>query len=88
MLGPDSILDPIPGVGSATIKGKRGNIIILKDRDDDDIGKHCWAMPQCLQMCMATNTSNAPFPSMHTSHKRGHKHIYHLPKIFNYFLFI
>ena len=44
-LGPDSILDPVPGVGSMTIKGKYGNVIILKDRDDDDIGKHFWVMP-------------------------------------------
>jgi len=54
-LGLDSILDPISGAGGATIKGKHG-VIILKDRDDDDIGKHCWTMPQCLQTHVATNT--------------------------------
>jgi hypothetical protein len=43
-LGPDSILDPIPGVGGATIKGKRG-VVILEDRGDDNIEKHGWAMP-------------------------------------------
>ncbi len=43
-LGPDSTLDSIPGAGGATVKGKRG-VIILEDRDDDNIGKHCWAMP-------------------------------------------
>ena len=72
VLGPDSIPDPVPRAGSATIKGKRGNIVILEDRDDDDIGKHCWAMPRCLQTCTATNVSNVPFPSMRASHKRGH----------------
>jgi hypothetical protein len=44
VLGPDSIPDPISGAGSATIKGKCG-VIILEDRDDDNIKKHCWAMP-------------------------------------------
>jgi hypothetical protein len=39
-LGLDSVLDPVPGVGGMTIKGKHG-IIILKDRDDEYIGKHC-----------------------------------------------
>jgi len=29
-LGPDSIPDPIPGAGGATIKGKRGNVVILE----------------------------------------------------------
>jgi len=48
VLGLDSILDPIPRVGGMIIKGKCGNVVILEDRDDDDIGKHCWAMPQCL----------------------------------------
>jgi hypothetical protein len=85
-LGPDSVPDPIPGVGSATIKGKCG-VIILEDRDDDYIGKHCWAMPQCLQMHMVTNVSNASFPSTCTGHKHGHKHIHHILKTFNYFLF-
>jgi hypothetical protein len=69
-LGPDSILDPIPGVGGTTIKGKHsGNVVILKDRDDDDIEKLCWAMPCCLQTCVATNTSNASFPSTCAGHK-------------------
>ena len=75
-LGPDSIPDPVPGAGSATIKGKRGKAVILKDRDDDDIGKHFRAMSQCLQTCAATNTSNASFPSTRASHKRGHKRVY------------
>ena len=39
-LGPDSVPDPVPRVGSTTIKGKRG-VVILEDRDDDYIGKHC-----------------------------------------------
>ena len=71
-LGPDSIPDPAPGAGGATIKGKRG-VVILEDRDDDYIGKQCWAMPRCLQMYMATNTSNASFPSTCEAHKCGHK---------------
>ncbi len=87
VLGLDSILDSIPRAGSMTIKGKHG-VVILEDRDDDNIRKHCWVMPQCLQMCMATNTSNTSFPSTHAGHKCGHKHIYHLPKTFNYNLFI
>jgi len=78
-LGPDSIPDPIPRVGTATIKGKHG-VIILKDRDDNNIEKHCWAMPRCLQTCAATNTSNTSFPST-----CGYKRVCHLPKIFNYF---
>jgi len=44
VLGPDSTLDSVPRVGSATVKGKCG-VIILEDRDDDNIGKHCWVMP-------------------------------------------
>jgi hypothetical protein len=41
-LGPDSILDPVPGAGGMTIKGKHGsNVVILEDRDDDDIEKLC-----------------------------------------------
>jgi len=86
-LGPDSTLDSIPGAGSTTVKGKCG-VVILEDRDDDNIGKHCWAMPRHLQMRAATNASNASFPSICTGHKHGHKHIYHLPKTFNYNLFI
>jgi len=43
-LGPDSVPDPVPRAGGATIKGKRG-VIILEDRDDSYIGKQCWAMP-------------------------------------------
>jgi hypothetical protein len=39
-LGLDSISDPIPRAGSITIKGKC-RVIILKDRDDDNIEKHC-----------------------------------------------
>jgi hypothetical protein len=86
VLSPDSILNTVPRADGVTIKGKHGNIIILKNRDDDDdIGKHFWAMPQCLQMCVATNASNA---SMHVSHKHSHKCIYHLLKTFNYILFI
>jgi hypothetical protein len=87
VLGLDSILDPIPRVGGMTIKGKCG-VVILEDRDDDNIEKHCWAMPRCLQTHVATNASNVSFPSMHAGHKRGHKRICHLPKIFNYFLII
>jgi hypothetical protein len=75
-LGPDSIPDPIPGAGGATIKGKCGNVVILEDRDDDDIGKHFQAMSRCLQMCMATNMSKVSFPSTRVSHKRGHKRVY------------
>jgi hypothetical protein len=86
-LGPDSIPDPAPGAGGMTIKGKCG-VVILKDRDDDNIEKYCWAMPQCLQMCAATNMSNMSFPSTRMGHKHGHKRIYHLPKTFNYFLII
>jgi hypothetical protein len=44
VLGLDSILDPIPKVGGVTIKGKH-RVIILEDRDDDNIKKHCWVMP-------------------------------------------
>jgi hypothetical protein len=40
VLGLGSILDPIPITGGATIKGKHGKVIILKDRDDN-IEKHC-----------------------------------------------
>ena len=87
VLGLDSILDPVPRVGGATIKGKCG-VVILEDRDDDNIEKHGWVMPQCLQMCMATNTSNVSFPSTCMGHKRGHKRVYHLPERFNYFLII
>jgi hypothetical protein len=43
-LGLDSIPDPISGAGGAIIKGKC-RVIILEDRDDDNIEKHCWAMP-------------------------------------------
>ncbi len=45
VLGLDSIPDPIPRVGGMTIKGKCSNVVILEDRDDDDIGKHCRVMP-------------------------------------------
>jgi len=45
VLGPDSIPDPVPRAGSMTIKEKCGSVVILKDRDDDDIGKHCSMMP-------------------------------------------
>jgi hypothetical protein len=76
VLGPDSILDPVPRVGGTTIKGKHSNVVILKDRDDDDIGKHFWAMSRCLQTFAATNMSNMSFPSTHASHKHGHKCIY------------
>jgi hypothetical protein len=44
VLGPDSIPDPIPRAGSTTIKGKC-RVVILEDRDDDNIEKHCWVMP-------------------------------------------
>jgi hypothetical protein len=73
-LGPDSLPDPVPRAGGITIKGKCG-VVILEDRDDDYIGKQCWAMPQCLQMHAATNTSNASFPSTRVAHKCGHKHV-------------
>jgi len=43
-LGLDSIPDPISGAGGAIIKGKC-RVIILEDKDDDNIEKHCWAMP-------------------------------------------
>jgi len=43
-LGLDSTLDSVPGAGGVTVKGKHG-VVILEDRDDDNIGKHCWAMP-------------------------------------------
>jgi hypothetical protein len=86
-LGLDSIPDPVPGAGGVTIKGKC-RVIILEDRGDDNIEKHGWVMPRCLQMHAATNTSNASFPSMRAGHKRGHKRVYHLPKRFNYFLII
>jgi hypothetical protein len=45
MLGLDRILNPVSGVGSMTIKGKHSNIVILKNRDDNNIEKHCWVMP-------------------------------------------
>ena len=73
-LGLDSVSDPIPGAGGMIIKGKCG-IVILEDRNDDYIGKQCWAMPRCLQMRVATNMSNASFPSTCAAHKRGHKHV-------------
>jgi len=87
VLGLDSILDPVPGAGGTTIKGKC-RVVILEDRDDDNIEKHCWVMPRCLRMRAATNASNVSFPSTCMGHKHGHKHICHLPKIFNYFLII
>jgi hypothetical protein len=68
-LSPDSVPDPVPGAGGATIKGKHG-VVILEDRDDDYIGKQCWAMPRCLQTHAATNTSNTSFPSTCVAHKR------------------
>jgi len=91
-LGPDSIPDPVPGAGGVTIEGKRDNIVILKDRDDDDIGKHFQAMPRCLQMCAATNASNASRRVM-PLYMRGPQmqpqiHLPHLSKTFNYILFI
>jgi hypothetical protein len=73
-LGLDSLPDPVSRAGGVTIKGKCG-IVILKDRDDDYIGKQCWAMPQCLQICAAINTSNTSFPSTCVAHKCGHKHV-------------
>ena len=75
-LGLDSILDAVPGVGGVTIKGKHGNVVILEDRDDDNIGKHFWAMSRCLQTCAATNVSDASFSSTCVSHKCGHKRVY------------
>ena len=91
-LGPDSIPDPVPGAGGVTIEGKCDNIVILEDRDDDDIGKHFRAMPRCLQTCVATNASNTMHRIMPLHACRPPTqpqiHLPHLPKTFNYILFI